>query len=346
MSLFHDAAEDYAFCFGRISGMESKMFTDQAIVGLAQAGSLAEVLSNLEGSEFQREIKEADFESISSIEETLNVHFFRIYDDLTSTIVTQDKEELDSLLAGERDHFNLKLLLRGFQKGIGFEDLRDSFRFAGIVNFEFLESLASSTDLDELLKGIESKTQLFGKRLGEVELDQSQTENEASLDLAMDYALAESWVNKEFKNPALREYVNLRIDLINLLNMLRCIVWGVDPKKYVISGGLIIRTQRLLNSSPLELSVLKDEIKSSVLEPLLDGVETDDPETIDFAALEFKAEKIRTRFISEKSMVDPLTLYSLLQFFSKKEAEIKNIRTIVYAKYYDLPVEEITKAMS
>ncbi len=345
MNWYADREDDYAACYGRLSGLAAKRFTSQELASFAQAGSLAEVVANLEGTEYHREIQDADYEDPKSLEAALDRHYRRIYRELTTMIAPDDKAELDRFLATQSDHRNLQAVVRGRRTGLPADALDAVLAPQGTLGKDELAELAAIAEDEEFVARLRSIVPPFGDALRAVlEADGSLEETHAA-ERALDLGLVESWKLQSIENPALADLLAFRVDATNLATCLRCLAAGIDPGPHLIEGGRILPTRILAAKSPLEAGTLKDLVGASALATVFETVDADDQAMPDAVALSTAAEAATRDYLHTKSMLAPLTLASLLDFLEEKKREVRNLRTILLAKHHGLGAEAITPAM-
>lgn len=342
MSWYADREDDYAACFGRLSGLAAKRFGSQELAGFAQAGSLAEVVANLEGSEYQREIQDADYEDPRSLEAALATHYLRIYEELTTMIDEDDKVELDRFLAARRDHRNLQAVVRARRTTTSEEALDAAFALPGTIGSDELFELAGITEEDDFISRLRMLAPPFGDALKAAHEDERGPDDASSQEQALDLGLIDAWKQQSIENPALADLLAFRIDATNLATCLRCLAAGVDPQPYLLEGGGILPKRILAAKSPLEVGTLKDLSKGTALQSIFDA---DDLEHLDALTLSNALEAATQEYIHTKSMLEPLTLASLLDFLEEKKREIRNLRTILFAKHHGLSSDSIVAAL-
>lgn len=333
--LLADEARAYAYPYGRVSGMHQKLLSSRDFETFARARSVSEIIASLDGTEYETELRDVGTAArASDVESALMRHFMRTYSEIASLIPKKDRILLGTLILGEFDVRNLKTILRGIHVSLPGDEIQKLLLPVGNIKFEKLIELSKSKDMAD-----------FASRIGEpyecVLRDASFPEgqgNLASIEMSLDNLLITQWSNLASKD--LRDYVDLRIDIMNITNIIRCKVAGIPPEKYILLGGTFSEGQLgEMSSENISgvLAILDNTAYGKIVREAMSYYE----DTGSLLRLEQRLNAFVSGRIKDWSLARPLGICSIIGFIDLKLKEIKNLRTIITTKERDFDPERI-----
>jgi len=164
---------------------------------------------------------------------------------------------------------------------------------------------------------------------------------------ALDRLLVSKWlaIAEETANPALKTYLGLKVDGLNLNNIIRCKIEDVSIEPYLLEGGLIGR--RVVDAL-IEADV--DDIPR-----IVEGTQYHKPakrileeyvRTGDLSMLEGELNKLTHGIFRLDVIMNPLSLGSIMCFIHQKEWEVRRLSSLMVAKSHGIPPEEIKKMVA
>lgn len=327
---------DYAYAYGRASGMVGRLLTARELENYAAAVSVDEIVASLENTPYGVDITKTVWtpKNIPEIERALNENYARVYSEVLALIPKEDARELDSLLMGLWHHRNLKLILRGIHAGVAKEEIRGDIKSqtgvdygpmleaAGVMEFALL--------LDETYKNRLSAAGVFEKNKPDLGFIES----------LMDAALVDSW-QTTLKKRELADYAGVVADTTNLLALVRCIKAGVNPAGYLSKAGKEFTRDRLVELSSMNLEGVSEALKKTpYARAFSDGLKAIE-ESGSLLTIEKELEACVSKYVDEKAIQKPLSIYAVLAFIAKKLNEVENIRKIIILKSHKIPAEKI-----
>ncbi len=333
----------YLYINARISAKEARLLKPETLDELVNTGSVAEIASILENSEYSFAMQGLVLDSSESIEELLTRQTADIYTEIAK-MLPANMGKVFSFLLKQWDVRNLKTILRGVRRGMSTEAIMAGTVSFGELSEDLLKKMAESSAVEDLLPLFETTGfSQVASLLPVYEQTGSLLPVEFMLDKIM---LEDMWkhVSSDSELLALQPGFAARIDAMNLKVLFRAKrdhLLLSDVEKYLIGAG----------SLPAVLFQVFDEVDDvAALVPELDG-------TVFFKALmealpEF--EKDGSLFVLEKVLEEEVLLVGrqsavkqpygvapVLGYLSRKDAEVRNIRAISRAKEAGMPPERI-----
>ncbi len=244
------------------------------------------------------------------------------------------------------DVWNVKSIMRGKFSGSTKEEIWETVIPAGSFAEEYLRNLLEMGTIEEIVEGLTGT--IYWEALNEVEGEVKESGSLAPFEDALTHRyysyLLEAIPPTIEPNIRFRNFIRREIDALNLKTLLRVRFEDVEIKRDVfISGGLQIPKEDLegLIDAPLERveAELKGTAFAVAVAPLLKEIEK---KGLNEAIRTI--EKIHLSRASKYSHIHPLSILPVLDYFSRKEREVENIRIIARGKQAGLS-EDVIKEL-
>ncbi len=232
------------------------------------------------------------------------------------------------------DVWNIKSVLRGKFSGSTNEEIWETIVPAGSFRTQFLESLVELETIDEIIDGLEGT--IYWESLKEVEDKVEASGTMAPFEDALTHKyysyLLEVIPPTTEPNVRFRRHIQREIDTLNMKTLLRVryIQCEIEGEVFV-KGGLEILVADLNDMIGLPIEQLEARLKGTsfqaVVSPLLKDIEEKGLSDV-MRALE----KSLIRRATKYSHIHPLSILPVLDYFSRKEREVENIRIIARGK--------------
>jgi V/A-type H+-transporting ATPase subunit C len=309
----------YAYSFGRVRALEA------ALIDKAQFKRMAEAPSAAEAAKILSETAYADIEGadIPTMEKVLQEELRRVYD-LAQHI--SPRKEITDVLQMKYDFHNAKVLLKAEVAS------REPAYLVplGIVEIEYLKKAFKERikDLPVPLARAVEKARLRYEETGDTQI----------IDFVMDSEYVQTLLEYSEEYPFLREFFQMKIDLENIRNFVRCQRFGMDFAKVYLEGGTIdLKTFETSRGESLETlsHAVQTRNYSQVVEEGLKQYE----ETQQLTLYEKLTEDFLIEYVKRAKMVT-LGIEPLLGYILAKEREVKQIRLILLGKLKGVDIEK------
>jgi V/A-type H+-transporting ATPase subunit C len=309
----------YAYSFGRVKALEA------ALVDKAQFKRMAEAPTAAEAAKILSETAYADLEGadIPTIENVLQEELRKVYD-LAQHI--SPKKEITDLLQMRYDFHNAKALLK-----------------AEVASREpaYLIPLGI-VEIEKLKKGFKERIKDLPAPLAQAvekaRLRYEETNDTQVIDFVIDSEYVRSLLEHSQGYPFLKEFFQMKIDLENIRNFVRCQRFNVDFAKVYLEGGTVdLKTFETLQGESVEslTHAVQTRNYSHVVEEGLKDYE----ETHRLTLYEKLTEDFLIEHLKRAKMVT-LGIEPLLGYILAKEREIKQIRLILLGKLKGVDIEK------
>jgi len=328
----------YVFCNATISAWEAKLLSESRLVEIAQAPSLANVLTVLEETDYRAFLADAAKANESdavAIERALMESLNKRYKELTKMVPDERKTTLQKIL-GRTDLLNLKAIISMIHEGVPKEQRLKGLMPSPTMSNERLEMLASVEDLNrlvEFLKGSEY-FEAFSKSF-----EDYQKKGLFSLLSALDkhyYTnLWEEVRSKRKQKSVLTNMIGYEIDSINIKMILRLKKEGVPSDEI---SGYLIRPGHELTEAMLKAMMTAEDIRSAIhmihitpqgkiLAEVLPQIEEQG-----IVAAERALDMGQLNFYKWYGLSQFFSMAPVISFIYLKENEMKNLRTVIKLK--------------
>lgn len=260
-------------------------------------------------------------------------------------------QDMISSYLDEWDIWNIKAIIRGLHYGASKKEVQEELIPAGQYGLEFWREL---TLLDSLESVIEALRHTEYHRPIVASMDEYQatrmlTTLETNLDrVHFDNLLASIYPGNKAEKLYL-EFIRTRIDTINLKTLFRFKVAGgikTDIMPFIIDGGMGFDRRKLEDlAESKDFAELIDKMKPapiySKIGKEIDQFKEDQSLTKLINALDRYFLDITKRF----AYTSPISILPVMDYFVRKELEVRNIRAIVRGKSSGLSEEIIQSIM-
>lgn len=248
--------------------------------------------------------------------------------------------------------FGLKALIRGIERGAPFEELLDIAVPAGEFDRRTLSILASSKSVPDLISFLDTWGSPYAiplkEGLEEYLKKRSLLELEIRLDSHMPLSFLRSLRERSFDFSVIREYLSLRIDILNIMTLVKTAGEGYSREGiagFFIEGGTHLGKDAFLGLTAFKareemLKGLSDAVKYRPFSNALKGADAEEPWLLQEAL-----EKALDERFHGTSIVYPLSIALAASYMGMKVREIKNLRLIARGKVFGIPEEEIRRLM-
>ena len=306
----------YAYAYGVVSSMTGKLLDEKTYDELARFRSVEEVLAFMEGTDYEHEIKKVVGKTIriKDVENALKSHFIRVYEGIVSSIPDTDRAEFNKVILEGLRFENLKVILRGIHSELGSEKIIETLETS--MDSKLMAELAESKDLEEFAEKLESMEYHYVMK---EELEKyKETGDLLPLENAIDKYLVNSW--SKISCIEIKEFTDIRTDMINIMTILRCKISDIPTKDYVIYGGTLKEHLKEIEKGDIKdvLSSLDKTSYGAAVREAMNEYE----KTSSLVTLEWKMESNVMKYLKENAMLKPLGISSIMLFINAKRREV------------------------
>ncbi len=309
------------------------MITGQALYMLAQSPSAQVLMAGLAKSPYRKSVERAHTQAggFSLMEAILSEEVYASVQQLLTYYNGRALEQIKILLAYE-DVQNLKIILRGIQKGAQAGDINAALLQWGYTPPVFLRNVAASKTIDEAV----ARLAVLGNSAAAVL--SALTSEQLARASEVDYAL-EKWFfedilmeNAKTASQQLLFYFRMRADIFDILAicagfLLQNIVHANNAAGYLIGQGNIpARILRRSASRP----TLKQAVISLQRTPYFETLRyiLDGKSTVTLAGIDKRLQGFLWDWVRRLPHRDPLGIGVPIGFIHKKKREIECLRYI------------------
>jgi len=337
----------YLYLNARIRAKEARLLKQDMFEDMIQAGSVPEIASMLENSEYGLAMQGLVLDSAESIEELLTRQTADIYCEIAAMLPERAERAL-VFLKRQWDIRNIKTVMRAVRKGVSADDTMKRIVPFGEIDMEQLRKMAESQTMEDLLTLFEGT---FYEELSRMFPAVEQAGSLLPLEAALDKLLLEDlWkaVTGDRNLLDLRPHCAARIDAVNL-NMLfrakRDSILLDDIKPYLVAGGELPPAVVGAYDEVDDIGALIAELEGSVFyKGLMDAL----PEYETTGSLYHLEKKLVETVLAvgrDSAIKQPYGIAPVLGFLSAKETEVRAIRAVSRAKEAGLAPETIRECL-
>lgn len=333
----------YLYANARIKAKEAKLIKPDTLEEMINTGSVAEIASILENSEYALAMQGLVLENAESIEDLLIRQTADVYCEVSGMFPAK-MERVLNFLKQQWDVKNLKTILRGVRSGLGADQIMSRMVPFGEMNGEFLKKLAESGSVEDILTAFEGTAY---DSISTLLPDYEQEKNLLPVEVMLDKLLLEEMWNAVTGDGDLIPLVPgvaARIDALNLKTVLRAkndhLLFS-DIETYLISGGDIHQWVSGIFDEIDEISALLPELEGSLFYKPLMEVLPDYEKDKSLYVLEKAIEEAALAVGRDAAIKQPYGIAPVLGFLSRKDTEIRNIRAVSRAKEAGLSPDKI-----
>ncbi len=333
----------YLYVTARVRAKEARLLKPETVDDMINAGSVAEIASILENSEYASAMQGLVLESAESIESLLTRQSADVYSEIAGMLPAKVSSAF-SYLQQQWDVRNLKTVMRGVRAGLPSEEIIAAAIPFGEIDAEVLKKMCEAVSIEDLLPVFEgTRYEPLAGRLSVYEQENSLLPLEALLDKTL---LESMWKNvtadRELSD--LRPSFAARIDGLNLKILLRAksdhLVLS-DVERYLIDGGDLPASLFNVLDEVDEVPALVAEVDGTVFfKPLMDALPEYERDKTMYA-LEKAIDETVLSIGRQTAVKQPYGIAPILGYLALKETEIRNIRAISRAKEAGLAADSI-----
>ena len=333
----------YLYATARIRAKEARLLKAEVLEEMINTGSLAEIASLLENTEYALAMQGLVLENAEAIEQLLERQTADIYSEV-SAMMPEKVQGVFAFLRQQWDVRNLKTLLRGLRSGLPSEKIMAAVLPFGTLDVELLRKMAEAAGIEDVMPLFETTPY---PELAQMLPVYEQAESLLPLESMLDKVLLENmWRQVEAGEAlqVLQPFFAARIDVLNMKLLMRAkrdhlLLSDVQP--YIISGGHV--SQRLIKAFDEvdDVSALASELEGTLYyKPVMDALADYDRHGSLFA-LEKVLDETALAIGRDTAVKQPYGLAPVLGFLARKDVEVRNIRAISRAKEAGLAPEHI-----
>ena len=348
--MFHAARTmKYTYCSATISAWEARLLPEARLMELADAPTVAQILTALEDTEYRSKLAEVPREEaeITAVERALRASANERYRELLAMVPEERKGTVEKILM-RSDLWNLKAILTAIHNKVPREERLRQLIPSPTMPWERLEMLASAESLEallEFLRGSEYFDVLSAALEGYKE--RGLVALLSALDKHYYSSLWRDVLAKKAQRNILKGMVGYEIDALNVKLILRLKREGIPP---VEIEEYLILPSHLLSEAMLKSMAMAEDIRSAVdvisrthygrfLLEVMPEVE----EGRSFFVVEKTLDEQHLKLCKWLAITQLFTIAPVLAYIQLKEGELRNLRAITRLKADGVEPEEIKK---
>lgn len=333
----------YLYAIARVRAKEARLLKPESIEEMVNTGSVAEIASMLENTEYGAAMQGLVLDSAAAIEELLTLQAADVYSEI-SRMLPDRVAPVFSYLRQQWDVRNLKTIIRGVRAGAPAETIAARLISFGELDPDLLRKMTEAASIEDLLPLFEGTRyeQLAGMYTA-YEQDTSLLPLEAALDRML---LEEMWhtVSADRELADLQPGFAARIDALNMNILLRAkrdhLTLG-DVEPYLVTGGSLPPGVLSAFDEVDDAAGLIAELEgTSLYKPLMDALSVSE-QTGSGAIFEKTLQEHALAVGRQTAVKQPYGIAPILGYLALKETEIRNIRAISRAKETGMQPETI-----
>lgn len=329
--------------YDRIIQTGSLMEGVRTIIGLVKPSNVAEELSNLlvKGEELD----------LSEIDRSLTRSFIAIHNQLAEMCPEDSRNILGLYYLKKYDFENLKTIIKAIHRGITPEKIQELLMPPIFGDFEELDELMALESIDQLKDTL--RDELAKKAVNEAFEAYEETNNTLVLELALDRELyTQLWdmISTLPKGDRIWAFrlLGLRIDLLNILAILRGVQQGLDLP--TLNQFLIPVTYQLKKNleRAMESKTMVEALRFLSVGPyeeIINRIRTIIEEKRSLADAEHLVEGYITKEASRVFFYYPFHIGTVLGFLNLISIELRNIKAVLIGKVEGVSADKIRETL-
>lgn len=308
------------------------------------------IITELGTTAYKDEIEKASIQhsGIMCIEVALRRDFTSSFRKIFGFMRGDESEKYIKILLGRWDVQNIKTILRGKNIHIPTAEIHDCLIPAGELDDTTMIELVKQPDVKAVIDLLATWGISYAKPLTRNFREYSEKRDLAILEYAIDrfyYNNALRMVKGGgYDDSLVREMIMTEIDVTNIKNVFRMIRDRVDSdeaKDYLIEGGTLLDTEKLLTM--VKTGTFAGAIKHLEATPyaFLSRVPEEILKAQKLSVLEKDLEKYLIKLGVSRFLGDPLSIAVPIGYIWAKYNEVTNIRIIARCKTADVPEKEV-----
>lgn len=345
---------DYGYANARIRGMKSHLIQGELYDRLMKTKSLADVVTALGTTPYQRELSEVMIkdESLRGFDEALRRNVMKVFFKITN-MVDDDARHLVNVLLGRWDVANIKAILRGKNLGASSEAILSSLIPGAEIDEASLLEMVGSRDVRDCVDTMATLRVPYAVPLTGAFPEYAAKRSLTTLEIALDKYFYErayrSLRGKDMSTELVRRTIGRDIDTANIMLVLRIVKEEIDRREgslFLINGGRELpywRIQEFINKQTIE-DVVQD-LSSTTYHALISDNMPSYFETGSLIGLQRALEQYSIRRGLKMWQADPLTIGGIIAFIWAKTNEVVNLRVIARGKVVGMPEDKMREAL-
>lgn len=341
---------DYAYTNARVSAMKGKLKENDKLDPLLQTQNLQSFVSLLNETDYASYLENSETEPIQiewALKAGLADSFTKIYS-IAPENVSNIFQELGKIVTIE----NINILLSSKFVDRSTEDIEERVLPEEFLSEEIYEKVLKAEDLDKALAAFEETE--YWEAINEVLSEVEEKQNLLPLWTKVERKFWEDAIRKAQNSSAkgskvVREAIGMKIDIMNILTVLRCLNQNTEAKE-IEKNHIPIYSK--IEGDNLERAMEMEDVKEAVVnledsyygEKLSKALEnyrkTGSIFSFEKSLYEFFIKKMRTMSIQNSAGAGPLTA-----FFFRKRMEVRNLITITNGISENLSSEKINEKL-
>ncbi len=333
----------YLYINARLSAKWARLIKSETLDEMINSGSVAEVASILENTEYSLAMQGLVLESSESIERLLTHQTADVYDEITR-MLPENMHRVFRYLRQQWDVCNLKIVMRGLRHGLSADEITQKLIPFGELETEMLRKLAESGSIQDMLPLFEGT---YYEQLASLLPVYEERLSLLPLEMALDKELYENmWkaVCSQAELQVLKPGLGARIDALNLKMLFRAKrdhLQLSDIQEYIIEAGEACSGVLKAYEEVDDIGGLVPELEhTEFYRPLMDAL----PEYEKTGSLFYCEKALDETALSrgkQTAITNPYGVAPLLGYLSWKDTEVRNIRAIARAKETGMQPDQI-----
>lgn len=342
----------YVYCSAKISAWEARSIPESRLLEFADAAKVVNVLAGLEDTDYGpylKDIPRSERIDVIAIERALKMSVSERYRELLEMVPREERGVIAKLIR-RIDLWNLKTLLAAIHDKLPKEERMKYIIPSPTLPIHRLELLAAAESLEEFLRYLEG-TEYF--EVASKALQAYEKVGLIALTSALDkHYYSSLWaevLKAKRQRQILKAVIGYEIDAVNIKLILRLKREGVPPDEI---DKFVIKPSHELPGEALRSMILAGDVPASVeavshtrYGPILAGAMPHFESTGSLLAMEKSLDEGLLRICKWMAITKLLSLAPVLSYIYMKEAEIKNLRTIIRLKADGVEPERIKELL-
>jgi len=334
----------------RVKAMKGRLLNPAVFETLILKPDIESMITELGTTAYKEEIEKASiqYHGIMCIEVALRRDFTSSFRKIFNFMKGDESEKYVKILLGRWDVQNIKTILRGKNIHVTTAEIHDCLIPAGELDDTTMIELVKQPDVKAVIDLLATWGISYAKPLTRNFKEYSEKRDLAILEYAIDrfyYKNALRAVKGEsYDDSLVREMIMTEIDVTNIKNVFRMIRDRVDVeevKNYLLGGGTILDTEKLLTMVKTGTFAGAIKLLENTPYAFLTKVPEDVLKAQKISVLEKDLEKYLITLGVGRFLGDPLSVAVPIGYIWAKYNEVTNIRIIARCKTADVPEKEI-----
>jgi len=333
----------YLYVNARVRAKEARLLKPEVMETMINAGSVAEIAAILENSDYAGAMQGLALEDSASIERVLVRQAADMFGEI-ARMLPGTVQKVFGLLIEQWDVRNIKVVLRGVRRGLPADEIIERLVPCGALDSALLRKMAESGSVEDALAlcGQTPYAELCALSAA-YEQGRSLLLIESALDKML-YELAWAQVSAERRLLGLKPFLAARIDALNYKILLRAkhdrLPYG-QIAAYLIRGGEMPADMPGVFDEVDEIEALVTELEGTVFYKALIEVLPDYERDRTVYHFEKVLDETALQVGRHTAIKQPYGVAPILAYLTLKEAEVRNVRAVIWGKEAQMEPHEI-----